>query len=44
LIKRAKIDQFEKTQGVSESSFYGLFDGVFRFEKFLLVKNLFKKN
>ena len=36
LIKRAKIDQFEKTQGVLESSFYGLFDGAFRFEKFFI--------
>ena len=43
-IKRAKIDQFEKTQGDLESSFHGLFDGKVKFEKFSLVKNLFKKN
>ena len=44
LIKRAKIDQFEKTQGDLESSFHGLFDDKLKFEKFSLVKNLFKKN
>ena len=44
LIKRAKNDQFEKTQGDLESIFYWLFDGYFKFEELSLVKHLFPKN
>ena len=34
----------KKTQGDLESSFHTNFDGKLKFEKFSLVKNLFKKN
>ena len=40
--KEGKNDQFLKMYNL-KSSFYGLFDGCFKFKKFLLVKNLFKK-
>ena len=44
LIKRAKNDQFEKTQSDLESYFYYLFDGHFKFEELSLVEHLFQKN
>ena len=44
LINRAKIGQFQKTQCVLESSFYGLSDGNFKFDLSKLMKILFEKN